>query len=82
MLRLNGFGVQPRERNIFNSNTTNVKVKCSIVWDYNFPTHYSNTTNVKVKSAAIKFAEELAKNSNTTNVKVKYFYGMRTAQKS
>ena len=41
---------------MFNSNTTNVKVKLNVRADLTYQQGYSNTTNVKVKLSARPFS--------------------------
>ena len=71
MLRLN-WGINIIScSSLGHSNTTNVKVKPTIVQTYYVTGTNSNTTNVKVKPANNARRPVPSRNSNTTNVKVK-----------
>ena len=71
MLRLNVRQILGIEKTQYNSNTTNVKVKCSFSATSVLLLYNSNTTNVKVKFEGQNGAYSFMTDSNTTNVKVK-----------
>ena len=72
MLRLNFTPELEIPPVLFNSNTTNVKVKRSAYSHCIKSQEDSNTTNVKVKLTTKVRQKHDKSNSNTTNVKVKH----------